>query len=276
MRPGRAIRTLLAFALSGAFVTVASSWAVYAVQTSRLHRQPTTLWPLYVLRDEQAPTALAMREPGVSAWRHYRLVPGAIDVRGWERPSIDRPSRLEAAGFRIDLQGMVAHSSDAEPNMRSREVLSITDSDWPWLAMRQGTYVGGYLGPSGHPIELRTSRQSLFGGLQATAWQPQGPWMTGAQSGHHNPLDRIALPLLPIWPGFLLNMVCYGLLVFALWRGFGEARGVLRRRRGLCFAFGYRRAGLGHADSCPECGARHPSGSRRWEQGSPNPRPRVR
>jgi hypothetical protein len=64
-----------------------------------------------------------------------------------------------------------------------------------------------------------------------------------------------ALPRLPVWPGLAADTTFYGaawwLILFAPRR----LRRTIRRRRGLCSACGYDRAGLATDAVCPECGA---------------------
>lgn len=66
-------------------------------------------------------------------------------------------------------------------------------------------------------------------------------------------LFQYALPLQPLWPGFLVNSAFYGAGLFALWTGAVEGRGALRRRRGECPRCRYDLSG-GAAAGCPECG----------------------
>jgi hypothetical protein len=64
-----------------------------------------------------------------------------------------------------------------------------------------------------------------------------------------------AIPLLPIWRGFGLNVVMYGTAVFLLWAGPGAIRRSVRKRRGRCVRCGYDLRGLPDAEAkCPECG----------------------
>ena len=62
-----------------------------------------------------------------------------------------------------------------------------------------------------------------------------------------------ALPLRPIFPGFLIDTLFYGAIWFGLLFGFGAARRGLRKRRGLCPMCAYDLRG--DLDTgCPECG----------------------
>ena len=62
------------------------------------------------------------------------------------------------------------------------------------------------------------------------------------------------LPLLPMWPGFALNTIFYGVLAWLMWRLPGQIRRSCRRRAGRCTRCGYDLAGLGSGVGCPECG----------------------
>lgn len=71
-------------------------------------------------------------------------------------------------------------------------------------------------------------------------------------------LERVAryrrIPLLPVWPGFLLNTLTYAGLAAFLWWVPGAARRTLRRRRGRCQRCGYDLRGSADG-ACPECGS---------------------
>lgn len=63
-----------------------------------------------------------------------------------------------------------------------------------------------------------------------------------------------ALPLVPVWPGFAVNLVLYAatwLAVFHLARGLRRWR---RVRGNRCIHCGYLRTGLPSDSRCPECG----------------------
>jgi hypothetical protein len=60
-------------------------------------------------------------------------------------------------------------------------------------------------------------------------------------------------PKTPIWPGFALNCVLYGAMVYGLWSTPGAVRRALRRQRGECAWCGYDLRGLPQK-FCPECG----------------------
>ena len=62
-----------------------------------------------------------------------------------------------------------------------------------------------------------------------------------------------ALPLLPIWSGFLFNTCFYTGLLWACFIGPFAIRRKIRRKRGLCLKCGYDLQGVDHTH-CPECG----------------------
>ena len=78
------------------------------------------------------------------------------------------------------------------------------------------------------------------------------------EGGIQLPRDRDyqprALPLMPLWPGFAINVLLYG----SLWLGLlWLARGMRRWRRvrrNRCTHCGYPRTGLPADSKCPECG----------------------
>ena len=62
-------------------------------------------------------------------------------------------------------------------------------------------------------------------------------------------LQRITLPLRPIWTGFALNTILYAVLLGSLF----TSRRKIRNKRGLCVKCAYDLRGAEHK-ACPECG----------------------
>ncbi len=65
------------------------------------------------------------------------------------------------------------------------------------------------------------------------------------------------LPTTPVWPGFAVNAVFFGAVLFAghaATRGVSVLRAHSRRRRGGCASCGYNLAGASPDRRCPECG----------------------
>ena len=71
---------------------------------------------------------------------------------------------------------------------------------------------------------------------------------------------RRVLPLYPIWPGFIVNMLFYTVLSGLLFTATLALRRFIRNKRGLCLKCAYDLRG-GEHEACPECGERvaHPS-----------------
>jgi hypothetical protein len=61
------------------------------------------------------------------------------------------------------------------------------------------------------------------------------------------------LPLQPLWPGYAINTIFYGAMLWILFATPRSVRRRLRRRRGLCPACAYDLRGSA-SQSCPECG----------------------
>jgi len=65
------------------------------------------------------------------------------------------------------------------------------------------------------------------------------------------PFYAIALPCLPIWPGFAINTIFYAMILWGLFATPGMIRRRWRVRRGKCPACGYP---VGTSAVCTECG----------------------
>jgi len=75
-----------------------------------------------------------------------------------------------------------------------------------------------------------------------------------------------ALPLRPIWPGFVIDTLFYAAIWFGVFFGFASAKRAIQRRRGRCPRCGYDLRGqleevrdqksevIGARAGCPECG----------------------
>lgn len=82
--------------------------------------------------------------------------------------------------------------------------------------------------------------------------------LSGQATGLSGTIQR-ALPLLPYWPGLLINSALWAAVVFTVLWGWTVLRHRRRVRNGWCTACGYDlRAQRGQTDGdgrCPECGA---------------------
>lgn len=63
-----------------------------------------------------------------------------------------------------------------------------------------------------------------------------------------------ALPLTPVWPGFVVDWLLWSMAWFAPLAGIASLRHWRRKRKGLCTHCGYSLTGLPEASVCPECG----------------------
>ena len=78
------------------------------------------------------------------------------------------------------------------------------------------------------------------------------------RTGYLRPNSVPFLPVLPLWPGFVVDTAFWGGTAFLVWSVPGFVRRRVRRRRGeggRCAACGYDLSGAGAAGGvCPECG----------------------
>ncbi len=72
-------------------------------------------------------------------------------------------------------------------------------------------------------------------------------------------IRSISLPLRPIWPGFAINTLFYGTLLWLLIYGLSVLRRFVRVRRGLCPKCAYP---MGESHVCTECGGSLPKRAR--------------
>ena len=102
-------------------------------------------------------------------------------------------------------------------------------------------------------IEVVYSPAEIVHGWPLLALTSEWPEHGGTTSTAIHYGDEV-LPMIPIWPGFVINTIFYAVVLGLLTLGPFTARRMIRRKRGRCIKCGYD---LGHADhrACPECGA---------------------
>jgi hypothetical protein len=269
MRRRRAIRTVFVYALLGAVVTVLSSWAIHGWHRWNMMRAGThAMW----LADDTQTTHL-MHQPVVDfaapPWTTHRRVPEGLAWVRDEAFPMGGVTRRGRFGWRRDswaiavIQFAAADTADLARPGASWEELVVIEAGWPMHALGAGAHSGAFGHYEPKPIPgrrqydafTRTPALSLRGGYAPGRWPTRSDWPPRSTLTGYRAVDRFALPLLPIWPGFPLNTAVYGLLLFALVRGVRVSRRAVRRRRGRCERCGYDRAGLDLGAACPECGA---------------------
>ncbi|MEQ8316441.1 MAG: hypothetical protein RIE77_11245 [Phycisphaerales bacterium] len=234
MRCRRTIRTLVVFVLLGTVATVLSSWAIHG--THWLIRDRTTDLRLLFLMSgiepipPQAWPAVRVDATPALRLRDTSVQPGSSGAQmglGWLRERHEASSR----------------SADAAIEGAVDEILWRTSTGWPWPALGSEDYAATGHRDGRMSILARTPRASLPGGLVVQSRLPI-------------PLfAEFALPVLPLWPGFLLNTLFFGLLLFGASRTSGPIRRALRRRRGRRARCEDDRGGLDAEAACLECGA---------------------
>ncbi|MFI4881408.1 MAG: hypothetical protein ACIAQU_02360 [Phycisphaerales bacterium JB064] len=234
MRCRRAIRTALVFVLLGAIVTAGSSWALHAARFRAARAMSS--WPVHADGD---PDGLRAR------WLAWRRVPGSMHVIETAGFFPQEWQRREAFGWRADRNVAMFSHGTGRSRIDTFETLEWFEAGMPLPAMRVVSHDARSVGLGEAPEPLGSPRLSLGHGLEL--------WRNPAATTHN--LDRFALPLLPLWPGFLINTLFYALLLFIAWRTPIFVRRTLRRRRGRCVGCGYDRDGLDPGAACPECGA---------------------
>lgn len=265
----RLVRTVLVYALLGALATVLSAWAIQGwhhwrmTQTGTLTRNWSGV-AFTVASPDDPPIDLSS-----STWRAHRRVPpgpvadAVVRARGsgvWERERFAWRFCWRPVSGRGQPGGA---DGGLGPFLRTRESLALVEVGWPRRAMTVGAYAGwfgvddapDFFATPARELATSTPALSLHGGFAPLRWRVRANPRPGQTIATRNTLDRFALPLLPLWPGFLINTLFYALLLFGAWRVPGVVRRTLRRRRGRCIACGYDRDGLDPDAACPECGA---------------------
>ena len=117
-----------------------------------------------------------------------------------------------------------------------------------WPALRGGKSVRVHCS-AGWPLLALTSWQAFDSSdLDSHHWGI--PWLRGSDWRPRR-IYPLALPLFPMWTGFILNTSFYAaVLALVLWVPLAVRRG-LRQRSGLCPACAYPR---GTSPVCTECG----------------------
>ena len=121
--------------------------------------------------------------------------------------------------------------------------------------------------PGDHTLDVHSAGWPLrsLRGTYAYTWTYRGSAIAESRFLHLIELPKGYLwlswpryfPTSPIWPGFAIDTVFFGLLGWSAVRFPGTVRRWRRHRAGKCLKCGYDLAGLASADratTCPECG----------------------
>ena len=102
-------------------------------------------------------------------------------------------------------------------------------------------------------IEVVYSPAEIVHGWPLLALTSEWPEHGGTTSTAIHYGDEV-LPMAPIWPGFAINTIFYGAILWLLILGPVALRRHIRHKHGHCVNCGYDLRGAEH-EACPECGA---------------------
>ena len=110
-------------------------------------------------------------------------------------------------------------------------VAFLSEYGWPLRSLRSWWYISAPWSPnqSVHSAVIRVPQNKRWPGLYE-------------------------LPVLPDWPGLVLNTIFFSALAWGFWQLPLNLRRSRRRARGQCVRCGYALAGLPPGSPCPECG----------------------
>jgi hypothetical protein len=179
----------------------------------------------------------------------------AIDARQW-LPDTDwfvyREERFGTTwvgSMRLRHQNEELWQSDPSP---SDLVPHWVTFDPPHVLFVENAVNSEHRGAEGRGWPLRALWYETGGKLGRQTTRSSGGWIVGLPSDADDKYER-ALPLRPIWPGFVIDTLFYAAIWFGVFFGFASAKRAIRRARGRCPRCGYdlRRNFSG---GCPECG----------------------
>ena len=120
---------------------------------------------------------------------------------------------------------------------------------WPMRSLRSVQTFEESMSTAVRPVRTPVEEHWFKRGLVMPAFLVKSPEVTH-------------LPVMPVWPGFVVNTLVFAVVAVAAVVVPGVARASVRRRRGRCIACGYDLSGL---DTCPECGTAAPEAAHREE-----------
>ena len=225
---------LMTSAVFGVVATITSAW-VPAVRPLELYTNGRL--PSWGCID-------AIVVPPDNTMLHIHTIEGVGWLRVCTRYHMQMPTEFSADRFntRFDFTNRRFQHWRRLNHERPRYLAKVRDGlwqnafGWPKLAMGYDMRFRGI---------SRTTGVRVVNGLRLTDdvsswWDPQSS-------------NAFALPLRPLWGGFLLDTSLYGTACFGVLFGPGILRRTVRRSRGACPRCGYRLLGI-PTHGCPECG----------------------
>lgn len=177
----------------------------------------------------------------------------AASRRWFEQPSPDLESvdHQEAFQREADRQIWLDHVYELailQPGIRGWYLEEIVFAGWPFESFRGVRWKSQRYGQA---TSTGAIRQKRIRGAIEVDFHPTKEGITGET-------EKRLIPLSPLWPGFAINTVLYGLVLWLLTIGPLTMRRFIRRTKGLCPKCGYNLRG-DFSCGCPECGwARQP------------------
>lgn len=132
---------------------------------------------------------------------------------------------------------------DGDLRLRGRGFAGVrVQSGWPCLGME-----GGWTRTPSDVWSTSQQTQNEFWSIRDALWSEAGVGGRSRVRGVKRPV-----PLLPMWPGFVVNTLFYAVVLWVMFFALFVLRRRYRVRPGLCHACAYP---IGTSDVCTECGA---------------------
>ena len=223
---------LIVFLLLGAIVNVAVAWGF----TAQMEFDAASLQALQetheTLEESEWPRAVPRHWPSLrTAWEAHTfgwLVRRFVGRRNHWDPTTDQQERSEH--FFVDVY----------------------EVGWPSRSLQWETWWEFEIS---YPQNTASYRNK---GHPAPTWWRSGITVSAQRFGFGSRSWK-ALPVHPVYFGFVINTVFYAVLVWCVTFGPFTARRFIRHKRGRCINCGYDLRGAEH-DRCPECGVSPPLG----------------